>query len=447
MPASEPNDTAGDFDRPNILYILADDLGYGEVGCYGQEIIQTPSLDRMAEEGMRFTRHFAGGPVCGPSRACLMTGQSQAIGYIKGNAGGKPERENLREKDTTVAELLSDSGYETACIGKWGLGPEGMSGYPTRKGFDRFIGYDTHRSAHDYYPESLCHNEGRMKLADGTYSHDVFTREALSWLKEDRDDPFFLYLAYTIPHSPYNPPDLGPYADRDWPEIYKKYASMITRMDRDVGRILDYLVETGQAENTLVIFTSDNGPQSSYGEGENEMTRFFNSNGIHRGIKRDVYNGGIIEPFIAWCPGTIAPATSTDHVSGFQDFLPTVCEMLDIDAEVETDGLSYLPVLLGSSQDQEEHDRFYWEYIRMGQEHGGRQSVLDVQRNVKGVRFGRFSDIELYDLSKDPEEENNIADEESNLAKELTHYLDSCRTESDLWPISMHDEGWMPPES
>ena len=437
-----------DAPRPNIIFILADDLGYGELGCYGQKLIQTPALDRMAKEGIRFTRHYAGGPVCGPSRACLMTGKSQAIGFIKGNPGRKGERENLRKEDTTVAELLKGAGYDTACIGKWGLGPQGMSGYSTRKGFDFFVGYDTHVAAHNYYPKTLCRNDGKMKLQPGTYSHDVFTQEALAYLEQrkGKKNPFFLYLAYTIPHSPYNPPDLGPYADKEWPKTYKKYASMITRMDRDIGRALEQLEESGLSTNTLVIFTSDNGPQSSYGKGENAMARFFDSNGVNRGIKRDVYNGGVMEPFIAWWPGKIVAGSSSDHVSGFQDFLPTVCELAGMEAKPDTDGISYLPSLLGDAENQECHGKLYWEFISMSKEGGGRQSVFDVERNLKGVRYGRFGSLKLYDLVADPGETRNIASQRPEVAQELKTYLDTCRNESEFWPISMHDKGWKEPK-
>jgi arylsulfatase A-like enzyme len=394
--------------NPNIIYILADDLGYGDVKCFNKDgKISTPNLDRMAKEGMRFTNHFAGGGVCGPSRACLMTGQSQVIGYIKGNPGGNPERENLRAEDMTVAMLLQNEGYEKACIGKWGLGKQGMSGYPLNKGFDRFVGYDTHVSSHD-----------------------------------------FLYLAYTIPHSPYNPPDLGEYAHTDWPETYRKYAAMISRMDRDVGRLLQILKEPGQSENTLVIFASDNGPQSEYSNPPNTMTAFFDSNGEYRGIKRDVYHGGIIVPFIAWWPGKVKEGTESNHLSGFQDFLPTVCELTGIELKTKTDGISYLPSLLGKDKKQAKHIWMYWEFISMGgSTTGGRQSVLNVEKNVKAVHYGRFRPIELYDLNNDPAELVNVASEYSKLAEQCTRYLDNCRTASKLWPNSMLDKGWNPSSS
>ncbi len=395
---------------PNIIFILAADLGYGEVGCYGQRLIATPSIDRLAGEGLRFRRHYTGGSVCGPSRACLLTGQSQAIGFIKGNPGGDPRRENLRAEDATLASMLHGVGYETACIGKWGLGPRGFSGYPTRKGFGHFVGYDTHVSAHDYYPQTLCHDDGELRLASGTYSHDVFTERALEFIARPHQQPDFLYLAYTIPHSPYNPPDLGPYVDRDWPPVYRSYAAMITRMDRDLGRLLDTLERDGQDRDTLVIFTSDNGPQSDYGDGENAMTRFFACNGGKRGIKRDLYVGGILVPYVTRWPGVIAAGSTTDHVAAFQDVVPTLGEIAGFPVAGPTDGISYAPTLLGRPAEQRRHDRLYWEFIAMGQAPAGRQSVLDVASGVKGVRFGSGSPIRLRDLAADPGEQVDLAE-------------------------------------
>lgn len=432
--------------RPNIVFILADDLGIGDVGAYGQTRIQTPALDRMAAEGMRFTQFYAGGPVCGPARACLMTGQSQACGFIKGNPGGDPLRENLRTEDVTVAERLKAGGYETACIGKWGLGKAGLSGYPLEKGFDYFVGYDTHVAAHDYYPHTLCRNRGRCRLRRGTYSHDVFTEEALSWIDADRDRPFFLYLAYTIPHTPYNPPDLGPYEDCDWPSPRREYAAMVTRMDRDIGRVLDLLKAKGLERSTLVLFASDNGPQSNYGNGENDMTRFFDSNGVWRGIKRDVYDGGIRIPFLAWWPGIVAPGTESAHVGAFQDLMPTLCELIEEPAPGSTDGISFLPTLTGHPQQQLSHDRLYWEFISMGPEKGGRQSALDVSGNTKAVRYGRHAPVALYDLNQDAGERTNLAGDRPELAADMTRYLDTVRSPSALWPLQWHDRGWRPPE-
>ncbi|WP_432798963.1 arylsulfatase [Poriferisphaera sp. WC338] len=432
-------------ERPNVIYILADDLGYGDIGRLGQKEILTPSLDRMVDEGLLFTQHYAGGPVCGPSRACLMTGMSQAVGHIKGNAGRLQERENLRDEDVTIAEKLKEAGYQTACFGKWGMGPMGMSGYPLNQGFDMFVGYDTHKSAHDYYPEQLRKDGGVLALAEGTYSHDVFTDEALKYLREDHGKPFFMYLAYTIPHGPYNPPDVKPYEKKDWPDKHKKYAAMITRMDRDIGRLLDLLVARGMAENTLVIFASDNGPQSEFGRGPNAMTKFFKSSGGLRGIKRDVFEGGVRVPMIAWWPGRVKVGV-TDHVSGFQDLMPTLCELVGADVPKGSDGISMLPTLIGKKGTQTKHDYLYWEFINMGKGAGGRQGVLFVDENVKAVRFGLHDDVRLYDLENDLGEARDISDQDSPLAERLGHYMDEVRSESVLWPREMLEKGWRKPK-
>lgn len=432
-------------EKVNFIYILADDLGYGDLGCLGQRKIQTPHLDRMAAEGLLFTQHYAGGPVCGPSRACLMTGQSQAIGYIKGNPSGDWRKENLRPQDVTVAEILQRAGYETVCFGKWGLGPQGKSGYATRQGFDHFVGYDTHISAHNYYPKQLCSDDGKLALAEGEYSHDVFTRLALDYLAGEHDRPFFLYLAYTIPHSPFNPPDIEPYVDKDWPTSHKKYAAMVTRMDRDIGKILDSLQSSGLAERTLVIFSSDNGPQSSYEKRVNAMTRFFDSNGPLRGIKRDVLEGGVRVPMIAWQPGTIAPGRS-EHVSGFQDILPTFCELAAAESPAEIDGISFAPVLRGAHDQQSQHDFLYWEFIRVhgNEAHGARQGMLDVANNVKAIRYGRNNPMVVYDLAEDLGESTDVGQQDPERTRLLRRRMDELRTESDLWPRSMLEEGWSP---
>lgn len=435
-------------DRPNIIYILADDLGYGDLGCMGQKEILTPCLDQMASEGLLFTQHYAGGPVCGPSRCCLMTGMSQAIGYIKGNPGGDLRKENLRSQDITVAEKLQEAGYNTACFGKWGLGAQGNSGYPTNQGFDHFVGYDTHRAAHNYYPKQLCQDEGNLELATGEYSHDVFTRLAIEYLNQIRSKPFFLYLSYTIPHGPHNPPDQGPYVERNWPAQYKNYAAMITRMDRDIGTLLELIKANGIAENTLVVFSSDNGPQSSYGSGPNKMTEFFDSNGRLRGIKRDVFEGGLRVPMIAWWPGTITPGHS-NHISAFQDIMPSFCDLAGVSPPEGIDGISMLPTLKGAEHVQAKHDYLYWEFIRMvGHEtRGGRQAVLHVEENVKGIRYGTENPLALYRLNEDPGESNNVCGQSPVLTGQLERFMNTARSESKLWPRRMLEEGWAPQDT
>ena len=433
---------AAEATQPNIVFILADDLGYGDVGFMGQAKIHTPNLDALAEEGLVFENMYAGGPVCGPSRACLLSGMSQATGYIKGNPGGRAERENFREEDVLFSELLKEQGYHNVYLGKWGLGPQGASGYPRNKGFDYFVGYDTHVAAHDYYPKELCKNEGKLKLAKGTYTHDVFTREALDFLDSEYAQPFMLFVGYTIPHSPYNPPDSKPYEnERGWSDRAKKYAAMITRMDRDVGAILAKLEERGLAENTLVIFTSDNGV-SPYSK---EAPEFFNSNAGLRGIKRDVFDGGIKVPFVARWPEKIQSGR-TEHVAAFQDMMPTLCELAGAAASERSNGLSFVPTLLGRPEQQQTHDYLYWEHLQMMKQPAGVQAVLDVKNQLKGIRFGRLGEMWLFDLSADSSELKNIAPMFPEKADTLKAKLDSMRTESALWPISMHDRPFRKPK-
>jgi arylsulfatase A-like enzyme len=355
-------------------------------------------------------------------------------------------RENLRAEDVTVAELLRGAGYETACIGKWGLGPKGMSGYPLNQGFDYFMGYDTHKSAHNYYPKTLCENNVERELPGNKtepkmqYSHDVFAKKAMGFVQRKHEKPYFLYLNYTIPHSPYDPPDIKPYGNKAWSSTKKKYAAMITRMDRDIGELIEQVKLSD--ENTLIIFASDNGPQSG-GRTENDITSFFNSNGDMRGIKRDVYNGGVRVPFIAWWPGKVKPGTVNAHISGFQDFLPTVCELAGIQTDVQTDGISYLPTLLGQKGKQRDHEWMYWEFLWMPQDEkniSGRQAVLSPKLGFKAVRYGRKSPVELYKFESDTGEDSDVAKKFPEVANKMSRYLDRCRGKSDLWPIRFHDK-------
>ena len=365
---------------PNIIFIMADDLGYGDLGCYGQPLISTPYLDQMAAEGIRFTQHYAGNTVCAPSRAALMTGQHMGHAEVRGNGQVAPSGQTpLSDSVTTVAALLQRSGYETILIGKWGLGNVGTTGAPLKQGFDAYYGYLDQILAHNYYPEYLLRNDKKEMLANEVhyldssewhgglgsystekvdYSHDLFTKEALAFIEKPHDAPFFLYLPYTIPHNngealpdeKQEVPDFGPYTDKDWPQETKGYAAIITRMDRDVGQLLEKLRETGLDSSTVVIFTSDNGPMVN-----KDFTEFFNSNGPLRGGKRDLYEGGVRVPFIARWPGHIAPGTESAHVSAFWDFMPTAAELADVAAPEATDGISYLLTLLGENQAPHEY--------------------------------------------------------------------------------------------
>lgn len=436
--------------NPNLIFILADDLGYGDLGCYGQQKIKTPNIDRLAAEGLRFTSHYAGSTVCAPSRCCLMTGLYTGHSYIRGNMEVKPMgQEPLPANTVTVAGILKQAGYRTALVGKWGLGPPGSTGIPNRQGFDYFYGYLCQRHAHNYYPEFLFRNEERVPLEgnrlpepsrpDGAgvaiekaqYSHDLFTREALSFIEQSKDKPFFLYLAYTIPHANNEAGNEGmevptdePYSNQDWPQQEKNHAAMITRMDRDIGRLMERLKGLGIDQNTLVFFSSDNGPHREGGADP----EFFNSNGPLRGIKRDLYEGGIRVPLIARWPGKIKEGTITDHVSSFWDFLPAAAEIAGTDAPGNIDGISYLPTLYGKKQ--KAHEFLYWEF------HEGQSSKQAVRMGKwKAVCLSPLGPLELYDLSVDMGENNDIAGENPEIVEKIEAFLKSARTESELWKL------------
>lgn len=418
------------IERPNILFILADDLGYGDLGCYGQKQILTPNIDRLAERGMRFTQFYAGCTVCAPSRCCLMTGLHTGHAYIRGNSGKNGARVPLRPDDVTVAEVLKTVGYRTGIIGKWGLGEPDTTGIPNRQGFDYWFGYLNQAHAHDYYTDYLWRNEERYELPgnrDGKreqYSHDLFTREALAFIKADPDKPFFLYLAYTIPHAKLEVPDDAPYSDKPWPTPQKNYAAMITRMDRDIGRIVELLDKLGMTQRTLVFFTSDNGATS---EGGGEAS-FFKSNAPLRGIKRDLYEGGIRVPMIAVWPGKIRAGTTSDQVWAMWDFLPTVADITGAKAPSGLDGISMRNALLGLPQ--KNHDYLYWEF----HERGGAQAVR--MGDYKAVIKKAGAPIELYDLKTDIGESKDIAAAKPDLVRRAEELFRTARTESEHWPMA-----------
>ena len=436
--------------RPNIIFVMADDLGYGDLGCYGQERIQTPNLDRMAAEGMRFTQHYAGSTVCAPSRCSLMTGLHTGHTYVRGNREIRPMGQlPLPEGTQTMPKLLKEAGYRTALIGKWGLGGPDSTGTPNNQGFDYFFGYLCQRHAHNYYPEFLFRNDERVPLdnevagdrPDGAgvatkkvdYTHDLMEDEAIQWIEENREGPFFLYLAVTIPHANNEAgregmevPDYGIYADEDWPEPQKGHAAMISRLDRSVGRVMDKLKALGIDEDTVVFFTSDNGPHSEGGANP----AFFDSNGPLRGQKRDLYEGGIRVPLIARWPGRIEAGTVSDHVSAFWDFMPTLATLGMAAEPNNTDGLCMGATLLSIPNKQKQHKYLYWEF----HERGSKQAVRFGR--WKGIRFAddRF---ELYDLSKDLGETNDIADRHPEVIERIREFMSEARTESKYWSLKI----------
>ena len=439
-------------DRPNIVLILADDLGYGDVGVFGQTRIRTPRLDEMAREGIRFTNHYAGSTVCGPSRASLMTGLHTGHSPIRGNPrwtrSGQPA--DLTADDTTVAEVLQNAGYRTAIIGKWGLAEregESQDAMPSRQGFDEFFGYRRHIEAHYHYRDQtvLYRDDVVEPLADGArgtanggYIQDLLTDEALAFIDRNADrQPFFLYFASALPHYPVAAPEdsQAPYRDLGWPEHrmesgghYKhdaegnvSYAAMVSRLDRDVGRVLDRLEARGIADNTIVIFTSDNGHEYDRG--------FFDSNGPFRGRKRDLYEGGIRVPTIAWWPGSVPAGAETRHVSAFWDFMATACELAALAECPPTDGISYLPAMLGDEASQRRHEFLYWEFN-------------ESRGPVQAIRRGRWklvkfleAEPELYDLDTDPGESLNLASEQPDLTASLMDQLRGARTEHPEFPL------------
>ncbi len=431
--------------KPNIIFILADDLGYGDLGCFGQKRIKTPNLDKMAEEGMRLTQHYAGSTVCAPSRCVLMTGLHTGHCLVRGNA-----RVPLRPSDVTVAELLKQAGYTTGIVGKWGLGEAGSTGIPNRQGFDYWFGYLNQRHAHNYYPEYLWRNQEKYHLKNEVkpinppggvatkkveYSHDLITKEALAFAERSKDGPFFLYLAFTIPHANNEAgnkgmevPDYGIYKDKEWPESQKGHAAMITRMDGDIGKLFAKLKELGIDDNTFVMFSSDNGPHR---EGGNNPD-FNDSNGPLRGIKRDLYEGGIRVPTLVRWPGKIKAGSVTDHISGFWDFLPTCAELAGFKPPEDIDGISMVPALLGKSKKQKTHEFLYWEF----HEQGKRQAVR--MGEWKGVRLDANKKpdgpIELYNLKTDIGEKNNIADQHREIVAKIEGYMKTARVPSKDWP-------------
>ncbi len=426
--------------KPNIIFIMADDLGYGDVGCYGQTRVQTPNIDRLAAGGLRFTQAYAGAPVCTPSRSVLMTGLHN---------GHTPARDNiphyhtyLEENDVTIAEVLKQAGYTCGGVGKWSLGDAGTVGRATNQGFDTWFGYLNQDHAHYYYTEYLDDDEGRLDLSGNTkthehYSHDLMTERALKFINQNQDNPFFLYAAYTIPHfsSKDEDPDglavpsTEPYADHDWEEHSKKYAAMVHRLDRDVGRIMSRIKELGLDENTLIIFTSDNGGHASTQEQ-------FNSNGPLQGSKRNLTEGGIRVPFIAHWPGVVPAGETSSEIITFWDMMPTFAELAGTKAPPNIDGLSVVNALQGKPLDKT-HEYLYWDYghcrdrydqaVRMGK--------------WKGIRLGQGSNIQLYDIESDIGETNNIADQHPDIVKKMDEIMKNAVTPSDKYPIGEKYQG------
>ena len=440
--------------KPNVIFILADDLGYGDLGCYGQKLIQTPNLDQLAAEGMRFTQFYAGSTVCAPSRAVLMTGKHMGHVSVRGNAGaGNMSIQTLPKDEFTVAEVFKRAGYQTALFGKWGLGEIGSEGHPNKKGFDEFFGFLNQTHAHNYYPTFLVHNSARVPLRNvpaeedkevGSgwakekvdYAPDVIFDRAISWLEKNRSKPFFLYFASTLPHANNEAsrgvgngqevPDFGIYKDKPWADQDKGQAAMITHLDAQVGKMMAWLKARGMDRNTLVVFSSDNGPHN---EGKHHP-ELFNPSGGLRGMKRALYEGGIRVPFIARWPMKIKAGTANDHVGYFGDVMATISELTNQTPPTGLDSISFLPTLLGKTSQQTKHKYIYFEFY----EQGSRQSVRF--GNWKAIRQPMLTGkIELFDLSKDLAEANNVADANPDIVKQAVALIDEAHVAHPAWKV------------
>ncbi len=423
----------GSKKRPNIVFIMADDLGYGHLGCYGQTKIHTPNIDRMAEEGTRFSQCYAGAPVCAPSRSVLMTGRHCGHTSVRANSGGVP----LLPEDVTVAEVLKKQGYTTGIFGKWGLGNFNTPGIPTKQGFDEFFGYLHQVHAHFYYPYFLWKNEEKYILEGNEggkreqYTHDLIVAEALDFIRENRDNPFFLYVPFTIPHTEllvpedsfeqYDGefPEPSPYEGdhyADQPKPRTAFAAMVSRMDRDVGRLMKLLRDLNLDEDTIVFFTSDNGGQGSGGPD----LEFFHGNGPLRGAKGDLYEGGIRVPMIARWPGRIPAGGVSDHVWAFDDVFPTLSELAGAEAPEDVDGVSALPSILGrrlAGHPQEKREYHYWEH------RGGRAARMG---NWKAILPRNNKPLELYNLREDIGETDNVAEKHPKIAYKMKSILEEA---------------------
>lgn len=444
--------------KTNIIYIVADDLGYGDLGVYGQEKFETPNIDKLAKEGMLFTQHYSGSTVCAPSRSALLTGMHTGHTFIRGNKEMQHEGQYpIPDETYTLSKALKKGGYKTGLFGKWGLGFPGSEGDPMNQGFDTFYGYNCQRLGHNYYPVHLWSNkdsvliDANKKAGKEVYAPDLIHEETLKFISDNKDHPFFLFVASIIPHAELAAPKeymdqfkgkfskgksyqgaegehysdgSGKYGTQENPR--QAYAAMVTLLDDQVGEIMDKVKELGLEDNTLIIFTSDNGPHI---EGGNDPD-FFNSNGPLKGTKRDLYEGGIRVPMIAKWPEKIKAGTKSDHVSAFWDIFPTFSEIAEVEVPENLDGVSFLSELLGKS-DQKKHEYLYWEF----HEKGGRQAVR--KGNWKAVKYNVLekpnNPLELYDLENDIGESNDLAKAHPELVEEMEGIFKEARTPSEIF--------------
>lgn len=442
---------------PNIIYILADDLGYGDLSCLGQEHFKTPNIDALKAKGMFFSNHYSGSTVCAPSRSALMTGQHTGHTFVRGNKEVKPEGQHpIPAEVKLIPEMLQEAGYVSGAFGKWGLGYPGSEGDPMNKGFDVFYGYNCQRLGHHYYPYHLWDNDKMVVLdanagtAKGAYGPELIHEKTLQFIEDHKDKPFFCYVASIIPHAELAAPaaymekfsgkieETNPYKGLDnGPELrlgryqsqaepHAAFAAMIVLLDDQVGEIVALTEKLGIADNTLIIFTSDNGAHQEGGADP----EFFNSNGPYRGHKRDLYEGGVHVPMMAYWPGTIKPGSVSDHISAFWDMVPTFNQLAGVPVPGNTDGLSIVPILTGEGK-QAEHKYLYWEF----HERGGRIAVR--MGKWKGVRYNVLKNpnapMKLFDLSVDPGEQKNIAAEHPETVEEIAAIMKKARTHSEIF--------------
>jgi len=450
--------------KPNIIYILSDDLGYGDLGCYGQKEIKTPHLDALAAGGMKFTRHYAGATVCAPSRAVLMTGRAPGKVRVRGNYETGPHGFGagleLKDEDITLAEVMKQYGYSTAMIGKWGMGVENTTGEPNKQGFDYSFGFLNQGHAHSQYPDYLFRDGKRVEIEENeygrrdAYTNDLFTDEAISYINSHREKPFFLYLAYTTPHAELLVPedsiflsykgrfkekpfiengqgsngenDFGIYHSQENPNA--AYAASVSHQDMSIGRIIALVKERGLFENTVIMFSSDNGPAREGGADP----EYFNSSGGLRGGKRDLYEGGIRMPFIVSWPAKIKPGQVTDHVSAFWDIIPTFAGIAGekLSRNIPTEGISFYPTLIGKPQKQKQHAYLYWEFH---EKPTSTQALLF--NDWKAIRHDPNGPFEIYNLKHDSAEKINVAEQHPQVVNKALQLFTVARTPHELWPL------------
>ncbi len=434
---------AADSGKPNLVYILLDDAGYGDLSCYGQQKFTTPHIDRLASEGMKFSQHYSGSTVCAPTRCCLMTGLHTGHAYVRGNREVQPEGQAAMPAEiVTLPRLLKQAGYATGAFGKWGLGAPGSPSDPARH-FDVFFGYNCQRQAHTYYPDHLWKNFERVSMDGKTHSADVIMHEALAFIRAHRDQPFFAFLPVTIPHAAMHAPEsyvapfrkkfpqfanvVGKYKGPEVKNPIAAFAGMMTQMDDHVGQLLAVLKELELDKNTLVMLTSDNGPHKEGGH----RPEFFDSNGPLRGHKRDLYEGGIRAPLLVRWVGKVKPGSQSDHISAHWDVLPTFCELAGIEVPQATDGISLVPTLLGKSEQQPTHEYLYWEFY----EQGGKRAVRF--GDWKAIQLNRNEDpqapLALYHLPTDVAEQNDVAREHPEQIKRALAMFQDAHTPSPFW--------------